>query len=253
MHASVQTPAPAPATTSGTPHQDRHPSQGDAAPAVPDSREATSAAPPDDVAAPTAGFARYRYLVLSDLHRTGGRTDAAAFLRELITGGAFRYNVWMRTCEYARTTPWLRYTVYPLAWIMHRRLSWKLGISIPPSTRIGPGFYIGHFGGIIVNHKSVIGKNCNISQGVTIGKANRGRNKGYPTLGDNVFIGPGAVIVGNVRVGNNVAIGANSVVTRDVPDNAVVAGVPGRVVSLAGAADYVNRTDYDAKLLGRPD
>ena len=199
---------------------------------------------------PESGFARYRYLVLSDLHRIKGKTGAVAFLRQMLAGDAFRYNVWMRTCQYARTIRWLRFTLYPLAWYMHRRLSWKLGILIPASTKIGPGFYIGHFGGIVVNRRSIIGKNCNISHGVTIGAANRGPYEGCPTLGDNVFIGPGAVILGKVKIGDGAAVGANSVVIRDVPEGAVVVGQPAREVSRAGSAAYVNRTDYDAALLG---
>ena len=97
----------------------------------------------------------------------------------------------------------------------------------------------------MINGRSVIGKNCNISQGVTLGQANRGQNKGYPILGDNIYIGPGAKIVGAVKIGNNVAIGANCVVTKDVPDNSVVIGIPGKVISQKGSKDYVTKTDYD--------
>ncbi|MFC2064935.1 serine O-acetyltransferase [Chloroflexota bacterium] len=78
-----------------------------------------------------------------------------------------------------------------------------------------------------------------------MGKANRGEREGYPVIGDNVYIGPGAKIIGKVHVGNNVAIGANCVVTKDVPDNAVVAGVPGRVISMKGSEGYVENTDYE--------
>lgn len=131
---------------------------------------------------------------------------------------------------------------------MLNRLMYKFGISIPPDTKIGSGFYVGHFGGIFVSSQSIVGKNCNISQGVTLGKANRGKNKGYPKLGDNVYIGPGAKIIGAVNIGNNVAIGANCVVTRDVPDNSVVTGVPGKVISYRGSDDYINRTDYETKI-----
>jgi serine O-acetyltransferase len=197
---------------------------------------------------PATGFNRYRFLVLSDLYRITGNVRISALLGKIIAGDSFRFTFWMRTCHYARSNTWLKYTLYPFAWAMHHHLTYRMGISIPPSTRIGSGFYIGHFGGIVVNHRAVIGRNCNISQGVTIGQANRGRNKGYPTLGDNVYIGPGAKIVGNVRVGNNVAIGANSVVTRDVPDDSVVAGVPARVLSQEGSAGYVNRTDYEHRI-----
>lgn len=210
--------------------------------------------PPADPRATTraqrspSGFDEYRLLVLSDLYRIAGNVRMSTLVARIVTGECFPFNFWMRTCRYAKSNPWLRYTLYPLAWAMHRRLTYRMGISIPPATRIGSGFYIGHFGGIVVNHRTVIGRNCNISHGVTLGQANRGRNKGYPTVGDNVYIGPGAAIIGNVRIGNNVAIGANCVVTRDVPDDCVVAGVPARVISQSGSAGYVNRTDYEDRI-----
>jgi len=124
------------------------------------------------------------------------------------------------------------------------KYKYKFGCSIPHSTSIGRGFYIGHIRDIVINERAVIGENCNISQGVTIGQANRGRRKGTPVIGRNVYIGPGAKIVGAVHVGDHVAIGANCVVTDDVPDHAVVVGVPGRVISFEGSVGYVNRTDY---------
>ena len=154
----------------------------------------------------------------------------------------------MRTCRYTIANIFFRYTIYPLSRCVLYHLTYKLGISIPLVTEIGSGFYIGHFGGIVVNYETVIGKNCNISQGVTIGVANRGKNKGYPQLGDNVYIGPGAKIIGSIKVGNNVAIGANCVVTKDVPDNSVVAGVPGKIISEQGSVGYVDRTDYENKI-----
>jgi serine O-acetyltransferase len=115
----------------------------------------------------------------------------------------------------------------------------RFGIDIYPRTRIGKGFYIGHFGTIIVSSHAIIGDNCNISQGVTIGMAVRGDKKGVPEIGDRVYIGPGSKLIGKIKIGNDVAIGANAVVINDVPDNAVVVGVPGKVVSLDGSGDYV--------------
>lgn len=100
----------------------------------------------------------------------------------------------------------------------------------------------------MVNGRSVIGKNCNISHGVTIGQTNRGENKGCPLLGNNIYIGPGAKIIGGIRIGNNVAIGANCVVTKDIPDNSVVVGIPGKVISKEGSKGYIVRTDYEDKI-----
>ena len=129
--------------------------------------------------------------------------------RQVLFGEGYKVNFWMRTCAWMRTQPVLRYTTYPVALWMLQRQRYKLGISIPHVTQIGSGFYIGHFGGIVVHEDCKIGKNCNISQGVTIGQANRGERAGCPVIGDNVYIGPGAKIFGAITIGSDVAIGAN--------------------------------------------
>ena len=113
------------------------------------------------------------------------------------------------------------------------RICW--GIELPRAARIGPGLYIGHFGGITISRDAVIGSNCNISQQVTVGVAGTGAKRGVPIIGDNVYIGPGARIFGKIRVGNNVQIGANAVVYTDIPDDADVALNPGfRILSFSG-------------------
>ena len=117
--------------------------------------------------------------------------------------------------------------MYPVAVVMHRRLSVKYCIQIPRTCRIGCGFYIGHGIGIVINGGTVIGNNVNISQFLTIGT-----NRNTPAvIGDNVYIGPNVCIVEDVHIGNNASIGAGAVVVKDVPENATVAGVPAKVVS----------------------
>jgi serine O-acetyltransferase len=101
------------------------------------------------------------------------------------------------------------------------------GISVPARARIGKGFYIGHFGTIIVHPDTVAGERLSIGQGVTVGTRGRG-GEGVPLLGDDVFIGAGAKVLGPVRVGDGAAVGANAVVVHDVPPGAVVVGVPAR-------------------------
>ena len=128
---------------------------------------------------------------------------------------------------------------------------YKFGISISQNVKIGSGLFISHFGGIIINPNCIIGKNLNINQGVTIGQVNRGSKIGSPEIGDNVYIATGAKIIGNIKIGNNVAIGANCVVTNDIPDDAVVVGIPGKVISYKGSQSYVNNTDYDNFLLSK--
>jgi serine O-acetyltransferase len=194
-------------------------------------------------------FSEFKYLILSDLYRITGNVSFIALVQQILIGDeSYKYNFWMRTCQYTRFNTFFKYTIFPIAKLIYNHLTYSMGISIPYSTQIGSGFYIGHFGGIVVNGKSIIGKNCNISQGVTIGMANRGRNKGYPNLGNNVYIGPGAKIIGAVKIGNNVAIGANCVVTNNIPDESVVVGVPGKVISHKGIVGYIENIDYDDKI-----
>lgn len=113
------------------------------------------------------------------------------------------------------------------------------GISLPYSASIGKEFYIGHFGGIIINSKAVIGNNCNISQGVTIGVSGRGERRGVPRIGNNVYIGANAVIVGPIEIGDNVLIGANSLVTESIEANVTVVGVPAKKINDAGSNGYI--------------
>lgn len=113
------------------------------------------------------------------------------------------------------------------------------GISIPASARIGHSFYIGHFGGIIINANAVIGNNCNVSQGVTIGVSGRGEKRGTPIIGDKVYVGANAVVSGNITIGNEVLIGACSLVNKSFPDNSVVLGVPAIIISQKGSKGYI--------------
>lgn len=117
------------------------------------------------------------------------------------------------------------------------------GISIPYTADIGAGLYIGHYGGIILHPVAQLGENCNISQGVTIGISGRGNKRGVPVIGNRVYVGVNAVIAGKIRVGDDVVIGANSLVNRDVPRSCTVVGVPATIVSQRGSSDYIFPVD----------
>lgn len=118
----------------------------------------------------------------------------------------------------------------PVYLVLNGLLKILWGIELPRSARIGPGLYIGHFGGITISPASVIGSNCNIAQNVTIGVAGKGEKRGVPTLGSNVHIAPGARVFGKIMIGNNVKIGANTVVTADIPDDSIAVLSPGFVI-----------------------
>lgn len=142
----------------------------------------------------------------------------------------FRFGKWLK-----RRNLVIRLFLEPLYFLLYHRIRSKWGIEIPRSAEIGEGFYIGHSGGIIISGSVKIGKNFNLSQQVTIGISGRDERRGVPTIGDNVYIAPGAKIFGRIRIGNNVRIGANAVVFKDIPDNAIVVIDPGfKIISFEG-------------------
>jgi serine O-acetyltransferase len=126
------------------------------------------------------------------------------------------------------------------------RYRFRYGFEIPDTTSIGPGLYLGHFGGVVVSPLAVIGKNVNIAQGVTIGQTNRGLKVGAPIIGDRVWIGAHALVVGGIHIGNEALIGPGAYVNFDVPDRAVVIGNPGKIVSYAGTEGYVENIVEEA-------
>jgi len=197
----------------------------------------------DDTPPPRTG--ELRSLVVSDLHRYAGKHGLKDFAVHYWQTPGFQFSVYLRLCVHCKRHPLWRWTLYwPCLWLLKRRMV-RFGIQIQPSTAIGPGLYLPHWGGIVINSRVVIGRNCNLSHNVTIGKADRGKRQGTPIIGDNVYIGPGAVLFGAIRIGNNAAIGANAVVLEDVPENGVVVGTAARLTSLNGSTGYVKRTDYE--------
>lgn len=108
------------------------------------------------------------------------------------------------------------------------------GIEIHPGATIGKGFFIDHGFGVVIGETSIIGDNVTLFQGVTLGGTGKQQGKRHPTLGDNVVVGVGAKVLGNIKIGENSYIGANSVVLNDVPPHSTVVGIPGRVVKVKG-------------------
>ena len=104
------------------------------------------------------------------------------------------------------------------------------GIEIHPAATIGKKFFIDHGMGVVIGATTIVGDECLLYQGVTLGGTGKESGKRHPTLGNNVVVGSGAKVLGNIKIGNNVRIGAGSVVITEVPDNCTVVGVPGTVV-----------------------
>ncbi|MFT6834893.1 MAG: serine O-acetyltransferase [Francisellaceae bacterium] len=182
----------------------------------------------------------FKLIVRADLFRYGRGYGGKPFFIAYFKDIGYRYTFWWRFAEFASSKFYLRLSIYPVVKFAHRRMSHKYGISIPIGTEIGAGFYIGHFGNIVVSGDAKIGKNCNISQGVTIGQANRGRFKGVPTIGDRVYMAAGSKIVGKIIVGDDCLIAANTLVSRSVDEYSVCLGVPADIVSNEGSRGYVD-------------
>ena len=182
------------------------------------------------------------HCIKADLYRYEGGLTWRHWGHALRFEPGFRITLLMRLCRYARPRPWLRWTLYiPLRlWFNHMCMSLK--VFMDPFAEIGPGLYLGHAFMIVINWRVKIGRDCSIGHEVTLGSGGRGGQKGNPELGDRVYIGPGAKIFGSLKIHDRAAIGANAVVTHDVPENAVAVGIPARVVSMKGSDGYVTNT-----------
>ncbi len=154
---------------------------------------------------------------------------AGGFLEVLLTYSGIHVLVFHKT---ARTLFRMRIPFLP-RWISQVGRFFT-GIEIHPGATIGEGFFIDHGMGVVIGETAIIGDNVTLYQGVTLGGTGKEKGKRHPTVGNNVVIGAGAKILGNISIGDNSYIGSNAVVIKDVPDNSTVVGVPGRITKQDG-------------------
>ena len=177
----------------------------------------------------------------ADVCRYSGKTDRAAFRNSYLRHPGFRFTYYLRKVAHQSAK---RRSFGAFGYFYNRILlnhyRFKYGFDISPTTKIGPGLYIGHFGGVVISPYAVLGANVNIAQGVTIGATSRGSRIGAPTLEDRVWVGANAVLVGKITIGREALIAPGAYVNFDVPSGAVVLGNPGKVVSDSGSAGYIN-------------
>ena len=121
---------------------------------------------------------------------------------------------------------------YLIARYLSEKAKRKTGIEIHPGAQIGKGLFIDHGTGVVIGETARIGDNVTMFHGVTLGGTGKEKGKRHPTIGNNVFIGSGAKLLGNINIGNNVKIGANAVVLKDVPSNVTVVGIPAKIVKI---------------------
>ncbi len=180
-----------------------------------------------------ADVARYSLLINRPMPRFR-RTLLILSSEEIWAIAVFRFGQYV----YHDANPVVRRLLRMPYLIAAKLIGIMVGIHLFADTRIGPGFCIVHYGGIWISPVASLGSNCNVAPGVVIGVAGEARDKA-PTLGDRVWVGPGAVITGELNVGSGAVIAANSLVTSDVPENAVVIGVPARVISYTGSSKLI--------------
>ncbi len=172
-----------------------------------------------------------------DLYRYYGEKGESIFKR-IFRPAEIKYIYCMRKAKFSKNILSLCWYKLRLRWI-----SARTHIQIPSVTEIGEGFYIGHTGRLIINSRAKIGKNCNLATGVTIGATSRGKSGGgTPIIGDEVWIGTNAVVVGKINIGDDVLIAPNAYVNFDVPSHSIVIGNPGQIIPRENATDgYINK------------
>lgn len=146
-----------------------------------------------------------------------------------LSNASFKFTVWFRLGAYLRTKKNIFFKMlYAIVFLIHKHNQYLTGIQLRLETKVGEGLRFQHFSCIVINEATIIGKNCLIFQGVTIGVG----TSGIPRIGNNVILSSGAKIIGGITIGNNVTIGANAVVTKDVPDNSIAVGIPAKVIAV---------------------
>ena len=132
-----------------------------------------------------------------------------------------------------------KYKIFFIARLVSQFARFMTGIEIHPGAKVGKKVFFDHGMGIVVGETAIIGDNCIIFHGVTLGGVTSTKTKRHPTLENNVTVGAGAKILGNITIGEDSKIGANSVILKDIPKNSVAVGIPGRIVQIADEDYYM--------------
>lgn len=174
-------------------------------------------------------FCECKKLIRADYSRLPQKR--LGYLIYLITNASFKVTFWFRVATWLKGKGVFYIIPYFLVAVLYKHYQYLTGIQLPIGSQVGGGISFPHYGSVVIHSNAVIGHNCTIYQGVTIGGI---RGKGVPSIGDNVVIFSSSQVIGNVKLGNNVVVGAGSVVVKDAPNNCVIAGVPAKVISNKG-------------------
>jgi serine O-acetyltransferase len=179
-------------------------------------------------------------LIRSDLYRYCGRTDWRIALYAFLRTPGFRFTFFLRrtTYHYEHRSSFFHRIAFAINKLILDHYEFKYGFQFPHVTRVGRGLCIYHHGNVMVHPRAVLGDDVSLSPGSVVGQSNRGKRAGVPVVGNRVWIGCNAVIVGAVSIGDDALIAPGAYVNFDVPEKAVVIGNPGQIKSYDGSEHY---------------
>lgn len=192
---------------------------------------------------------KLKSLIRSDLYRYFARIDWRIALYAFFRTPGFRFTFFLRraTYHYEHRGGLFHWLAFGINKLIIDHYEHKYGFQIPHVTRIGRGLCIYHHGNVMVHPKAVLGDNVSLSPGCVIGQSNRGKNAGAPVIGNRVWLGCYAMVVGGVSVGDDALIGPGAYVSFDVPEKAVVVGNPGQIKSYAGSEHYACNLAHESE------
>ncbi len=184
--------------------------------------------------------------IKEDIQSVFHRDPAARTTFEVLTAYPGLHAIWMHRLSHKL---WLANWKW-LARVLSNLARWITGIEIHPGATLGRRFFIDHGMGVVIGETAEIGNDVTLYHGVTLGGTSWNAGKRHPTLMDNVVVGAGAKVLGPITIGKGAKVGSNSVVVKDVPDEATVVGIPGRIVAQAKDLEKANDRDKIARKYG---
>ncbi|WP_436552340.1 serine acetyltransferase [Janthinobacterium sp. LB3P118] len=186
----------------------------------------------------------------ADTYRQYGRSSALLTLQTAIRSRTFRVVATARLCQAARNSKGAGKLLLPACKLLHRCAASMAGVDFPWQTKIGAGFALTHGWGMVMSPDAVIGRNVTLFHGVTLGRRDRisadgQRMTGYPTLEDEVWVGPHAIITGGITIGRGSRIAGGAVVSENIPPYSIVAGNPGKIIKSDCIPDVMHPAPLD--------
>jgi serine O-acetyltransferase len=199
---------------------------------------------------PTQSFDQLLALIASDMYRYRGQISVKEAALLIWKERGFAATLPYRLARFCHINQYKWWGL--LAKLLYRLTQEHMLFELPYQVPAGPGLKITHVTGMVINHEAILGRDVHLSHTVTLGHKPAGSNAGAPTLNNRIYVAPGAQIIGGITLADDVAVGANAVVTKSVPAHSVVVGIPAKVLSDEGSAAYCVHLGYADQLPNLP-